>query len=345
MQPDRPLFPANGLNVGLDVARCRDMSRSRWLLVAVLSTASCSHALRNTSKPPERTPIAQLWVSPTNIQQLDLFTGVGGQEYRPSTTSFRFVAIDTKGASPGYDVTDAKGVKWSVKTGVEVQPEIVVSRILWAIGFHQPPAYFVPDWTLTGGPGGVPTPPARFRPELTGYSVEGEWSWFENPFVGTRQFEGLIAANALLSNWDFKSSNNKVYHRRPGAEANLPLRMYIVRDLGASLGKSSQPAILRVTGVIRALPGTKSDIEGFEEQGFVALGENGRPKFSYRGPRRDLLDAVSVDGVVWMCQLMSRLSDRQLTDAFRAADYPPDLTRRFVKRIREKIAEGLALES
>ena len=105
--------------------------------------ASCSHALRNTSKPPDRAPIAQLWVSPTNIQQLDLFAGVGGQRSRPSTTSFRFVAIDTKGASPGYDVTDAKDVKWSVKTGVEVQPEIAASRILWAIGFHQPPAYFL----------------------------------------------------------------------------------------------------------------------------------------------------------------------------------------------------------
>ena len=94
------------------------------------------------------------------------------------------------------------------------------------------------------------------------------------PSVGTREFEGLIAANALLSNWDFKTSNNKVYHRRAGAEASGPLRMYAGARPWRVARKELTADHSSVTGVIRALPGTKSDIEGFEEQGFVALGES-----------------------------------------------------------------------
>ena len=47
--------------------------------------------------------------------------------------------------------------------------------------------------------------------------------------------------------------------------------------------------------------------------------------------------------VQWVCQLMSRLSDQQLADAFRAARYDDAIAARYVKRIRAKIAQGLAL--
>jgi hypothetical protein len=40
---------------------------------------------------------------------------------------------------------------------------------------------------------------------------------------------------------------------------------------------------------------------------------------------------------------MSRLSDGQWNDAFRAAGYSPEESRRYVMKIKSKIAEGLAL--
>jgi hypothetical protein len=40
---------------------------------------------------------------------------------------------------------------------------------------------------------------------------------------------------------------------------------------------------------------------------------------------------------------LSRLSDRQWDDAFRAAAYTPEQTARYVAKIRAKIAQGLTM--
>jgi len=48
--------------------------------------------------------------------------------------------------------------------------------------------------------------------------------------------------------------------------------------------------------------------------------------------------------VQWTCRRLQRLTDAQLTDAFRAGGFAPETTSRFVRRIREKVKEGLALE-
>jgi hypothetical protein len=81
----------------------------------------------------------------------------------PRDASFAFLARDTSGWSPGFDVRSEDGTDWSVKLGPEAQSEVVSSRILWAVGFHQPPTYFLERWTLTGLESG-PQPPGRFRP-------------------------------------------------------------------------------------------------------------------------------------------------------------------------------------
>ena len=46
----------------------------------------------------------------------------------------------------------------------------------------------------------------------------------------------------------------------------------------------------------------------------------------------------------WAAERLSRISDRQLEDAFRAAEYEPELAQRFIRRLKQKIAEGLALK-
>jgi hypothetical protein len=67
-------------------------------------------------------------------------------------------------------------------------------------------------------------------------------------------------------------------------------------------------------------------------------------EFDYRGIHKPLLDSVSADDVVWTCQLFSRISDAQWDDAFRAAGYRDDERKRYVRKIKEKIAEGLNLK-
>jgi hypothetical protein len=89
--------------------------------------------------------------------------------------------------------------------------------------------------------------------------------------------------------------------------------------------------------------GSRNDLEGFESQGFIKSVEGDTVEFHYRGIHRSLLDELSPRDVVWTSRLMSRLSDSQWHDAFRAAGYGDDEARRFVAKMKSKLAEGLKL--
>lgn len=106
--------------------------------------------LRQVGLGPHVAPTApaaelnQLWESPTDLERRDLVAGPGlGVKPPDVTRPFTFVSVKTSGFSPGYDVTDASGREWSVKMGPEAQSEVVASRLLWAIGYHQPSIYYV----------------------------------------------------------------------------------------------------------------------------------------------------------------------------------------------------------
>ena len=285
--------------------------------------------------------MAQLWMDPIDLESRDFGAGPGGAALKPpSGARFTLIAVDRRGYSRGYDVRDAQGVKWSVKLGPEAQPEVVVSRVLWGIGYHQRPTYLLTDWTLEGTHSG-PTGAARFRPDDAEQHVVADWSWYENPFVDTQAFKGLLVANLLLNNWDWKTSNNKIYDA-PTAPRG-PRRMYVVRDLGASLGKTSFPRLLKWTPMRGLGQGSRNDVEDFEQQGFIKSVDGERVRFHYRGIHGSLVDTVTTGDVVWTCRLMARISDAQWRDAFDAGGYAPDIRDRFVAKVKSKIAEGLAL--
>jgi hypothetical protein len=308
-------------------------------VVAALAVAACARQVRNVQVTPESpATVAELWQAPAEPR--DLFHGPGGKELLPGAAPFTFVAADTTGYSPGFDVRDSAGMEWSVKTGPEAQTEVVTSRILWAIGFHQPPTYYLPQWSMTGGPAGTQEP-ARFRPDLPGRTVVGDWPWHENPFVGTPEYGGLIVANLLLTNWDWKTSNNKIYQlEKP---VNGVTRWFVVRDLGASLGKFTYPTVLRLFRLRGFGQGTRNDLPGFEEQGFIEKVDDGEVRFVYRGIYRDVISTVTASQVRWACDRLSKLSDQQWADAFRSGGYTDDQSRRYTAKIKEKIAQGLQL--
>ena len=313
------------------------------LAVALTVTAAgCGRALRQINPPgiSDTPALSELWQEPDDIGSRDLFYGAGGRAIVPKGPSFAFVAADTTGFSPGFDVKDSGGLEWSVKTGPEAQAEVTTSRILWAIGFHQPATYYVESWTLTGAQAGE-QPAGRFRPKLEAEEVVGDWSWYENPFIGARPFAGLVVANLVLNDWDWKTSNNKIYSVTSGT--GKVERRFVVRDVGASLGKTTYPRILKWFRLRGFGQGTRSDLPGFEEQGFITTVDGGRVTFDYRGIYRDVINRVTPADVAWTCALMARLSDQQWDDAFRAGGYSADERRRYVGKIKEKIGQGLAL--
>jgi hypothetical protein len=308
-------------------------------LIAVSLSAILAAA--QTRAPTSSSTAEELWMEPDDLERRDLKRGPSFGPGAPQADgTFTFVKLDTTGRSPGYDVRDGNGVIWSVKLGPEAQSEVLASRILWAIGFHQPPTYYLEQWTLTGGPEPGTQSGGRFRPELSTHAVVGDWPWNDNPYVGSRALAGLLVAQMMLNNWDLKSSNNKIYELSTGE--GTPKRLYIVRDLGASLGSNEQAKWIRWLG-IRAAQGSKNDLQGFEESGFIDGVENGRVKFSYSGPNKPLLAGITAEHVRWTATLMSRLSDQQWQDAFAAAGYPEADAARFIAKLKQKIAQGLGL--
>jgi hypothetical protein len=317
------------------------MSRVAIMALALAATTACGRIMKDVKLAPDSAAsLDELWQQPVDLERRDLFYGAGGKEHFPERTTFTFVARDTSGWSPGLDVRDDAGVEWSVKLGAESQSEVVASRVLWAIGFHQPPTYYLDKWSVTGTESG-PQPPGRFRPLAPG-KVSGDWSWYENPFVGSRPFGGLVVANLILNSWDWKTSNNKIYELP--APVNGVRRWFVVRDVGASLGKTTYPTILKWFRLRGFGQGTRNDLPGFEEQGFiVGVDSDERLKFDYRGIYGDVIDTVSVADVRWTCELLSRLSDAQWHDAFRAGGYNAEQTRRYVTKIKSKITQGLSV--
>jgi hypothetical protein len=258
----------------------------------------------------------------------------------PRPVVYTFVARKTTGTNPGYDVRDSGGRLWSVKLGEEAQSEVTVSRILWAVGFHQPPSYFVERWRLTGGDAHE-QPAGRFRPELPGHDAVGEWNWYDNPFIGSRPFGGLVTINLLLKNWDLKSSNNKLY--LVTGEDGRKERQYVVRDLGASLGHARQPRFLSWFPFMRHRQGSKNNIADYEAQGFIKSIDDDGVDFDYRGVNRGLLDSVTAADVRWTCDLLARLSERQWMDAFRAGGYTPAESSRYLRKIQDNISRARTL--
>jgi hypothetical protein len=309
-------------------------------IIAALSSYECARSLRHpVQQPVSSNTLGQLWRMPNDLESRDLFHGPGGSALVPPAVTYAFVARKTTGTNPGYDVRDPLGKLWSVKLGEESQSEVTASRILWAIGFHQPPTYYVERWTLSGADI-AEQPAGRFRTESPGHEVAGDWSWYDNPFIGSRPFGALVTVNVLLNNWDFKTTNNKIYFVTSDDGRREP--RYVVRDLGASFGKARQPRFLSWFPFMRHKQGSKNTLEHFEAQGFVKGFQGEHVQFDYRGIDDALVNSPTIADLRWTGELLSRLSDRQWEDAFRAGGYTPDQSERYVRTIKAKIAQAVA---
>jgi hypothetical protein len=315
------------------------MTRSLGVSICVMGclTVACARPMLSgtsqVNQPGPQVASLELWSEPKDIAQRNLLWGSSREAEAPGKDDvYTVTAVDKTGFSRGYDVTGPDGREWDVKVGKEVQSEIVLSRILWALGYHQPHTYYVTSWQLTGT-WEFEGEPARFRLQ-SDHESEGEWAWRENPFTGTRPLQGLVAINLLLNNHDLKTSNNRIYRLAdPKAE---PRRRYVVQDIGASLGKPRGFPYVR---------GTRNDIDDYEDLNLIKKVSGSRVQLDYRGLHGDILERLSPADVIWASELINRLSDAQLDDAFEAGGYEPDIRKRYIAKLRSKIREGLGLRS
>jgi hypothetical protein len=301
------------------------------LPIAVAFSVFAVVASSAAPSPQNREPapaIAELWQEPTDLAQRDLFAGPWPIEHAPdSSRPFRYKGPKKGGTNPGMVVDDERGREWHVKQGREAGPEVVVSRILSALGYHQPPVYFLPSFTVTGGPA-ANQPAARFRLTVEGLKHTGTWRWEDNPFAGTPPYQSLLVVLVIMNSADLKNANNALYE--PTNDPHGLRRWFVVRDLGTSFGQ------------VRRFAPSGNKLEVFERHPFIeGISDDGYVRFDYSAVHNSLTDHITPADVQRACASLSKLSEQQWIQAFRAGGYPPDLSARFINRIHQKIGEGL----
>ena len=286
---------------------------------------------------PEQARVEELWQPPADLEARDLLYGPWGPERAPDPdATYRLVETKRGGVNPGMTVRDAEGRRWKVKQPAmdgriaEGPIEVVLSRVLSAVGYHQPPVYYLGDFALKDKAGTRRVPGGRFRLVEESLEDRGEWSWQRNPFVGTRPYQGLLVILLLFNSSDLKNANNTLYEYR--GDGDRVERWYVVRDLGTALG-----------GTGRMTP-ERGRIDLFERHGFIDGIEDGFVRFEYHGWHQELVRRrIRPADVRWACELLARLSLTQWREAFSAGGYEPEPAERFIDRLQTKIRQGETL--
>jgi hypothetical protein len=323
-----------------------------WALLLILAaTTPAAPAQPNSASTQQEKATNVLWQDPGDIRAKDLFNGPGGVKERPQLP-LKFVKEDNHGHNSKFDADDANGTKWKVKLGIEAQPEVVASRLLWAIGYFANDNYFLRDIPVSGlpehlnrGEGHIISPGrldyARLQRRPPGDKKEANWDWRHNPFFGTREFNGLRVMMVLLSNWDLKTENNVIFRDREGLED------YMVSDVGTAFGAAGQ----RYTEAA-----TKNNLALYQRTRFISKVTRKYVEFNF--PRHSpLLHIFSLPSYIrmwrlrwighhvpradakWLGSLLGQLSPQQIEDAFRAAGYSQEQIAGFSQALRARIAE------
>lgn len=278
-----------------------------------------------------------LWAEPTDLETRDLSYGIGGAEGAPDLAShFRFIRREglPEDSNEKIIVEDDRGRRWTVKFGPEVKAETAATRIVWAAGYHVDQDYYV-ERAHIDGRGGFEVEDVRFERDDDGFKGAGRWDWNSNPFSGTRELDGLKTLMALLNNVDVRTENNKIARPRKGKGRLI----YYVNDLGSSLGRtgvwfSSLPLLDRIPAETKGVP------SHFAAHPFINGSISGVVDFQIkRRLAKAALGGVRVDNARWMGNLLARLSDKQLTDAFAAGGFSETEGAVYVRAIRERIRQ------
>ena len=274
--------------------------------------------------------IPVLWRAPSDIKNRDLYWGQGGKGMQPDLRRVTLIEKEKGGYSTKYRVRDASGREWVAKVGKEAKGETAASRLMWAVGYLPDVNYLVPRVHVEGLNKDLENVRFGLRPK--GIKRVDGWQWKKNPFVGSREFQGMKVMMALLNNWDIKDSNNKVAVVRNNKIGDNELR-YFVADLGASFGKVSH-----IPRFLYFKP-DRNNPKAYARTRLINKVKDDRVDFHYKLKKKDLFKDITVDQARWINGWLSRLSDRQIKDAFRAANYSPDEVRMMSRGVRARIGE------
>lgn len=291
---------------------------------------------------------AALWRTRGDIGALNTLYGSGDKEQQP-IGKFTFIKEDKHGSAAKFELVDGRGVHWKAKLGEETQSETAATRLLWAAGYFTDEDYYLPEIRVAKMPklkrghefvtaDGV-VRSVRLERIVTGQKKKGNWSWFKNPFVGTKEMNGLRIMMALINNWDLKEVNNAIYKRADGGLT------YVVSDLGASFGKTgniftrskSDPQDYNKSKFVQKV--TSKDVDFFLSSRPFVLTAINVPNYVTRTHMQDIVKDIPLAHAKWLGKLLGQLSDEQIRDCFRAAGYSPEAVEGNASVVKERIRD------
>jgi hypothetical protein len=257
-----------------------------------------------------------------DISGRDLYLGPGGEQMRPVLAKAEFLGRQPGGNNLKYRIKDGAGREWVAKIGRETKPETAAVRLLWGIGYKTEINYLMPKLEIAriGNYQNV-----RFEARPDNVKRLDRWSWTDNPFMGTKEFEGLKIMMAMFNNWDLKDENTVIL--QDGDELH-----YVISDLGASFGKLS-----KVSGGKSGRSVNKP--ENYAESNFIKSVRNGVIEIDYKGKQDFLMKGIKVEHGRWLADLLMQLSDKQIEDAFRAANYDAEDVKLLAEAFKARINE------
>jgi hypothetical protein len=299
---------------------------------------------RQKGEAPLRSSRAVIWRDPGDVSTRALAAGPG----QPPRPPFQFMEEHDTGSQPCVSIRDATGREWRVKWGSEVRTETFGTRLAWALGYFAEQTHFIPAGEIHGArelrrakacideDGRFID--ARFELSESGVAKHFDahsWAWHDNPFVGTRELNGLKILMMLLSNWDNKDvrdvhrgSNTGIFEYRL-ADGSIEAR-YLIIDWGASLGAWGSNVVQR----------GRWDVTAYAEQSatFVTGTDGEVVTWGYQGQRTaDLTANIRREDVQWFHRLAGQLTEAQLRDGFLASGATPDEAGYFTAALRSRI--------
>jgi hypothetical protein len=283
-----------------------------------LSFAALGQQTATTGSADAKVGNAVLW-EPVEISSRDLLIGPAAT-LQPQFKNVKFLGKQTGGNNLKYRIKDGNGVEWVVKAADESQPELAATRLLWALGYRTETDFLVPKFNVDRI-GSFQNVRLEARPE--NIKRLDRWSWKQNPFLTTKELDGLKILMALVNNWDLKDENTVILQ-------DGDKQYYVVSDLGSSFGKLADKDFSRSGRSV-------NKPEDYAEAVFMKGVNGGLVEFHYRGIQQDLMNGITVENARWMADLLLQLSDKQIADAFRAANYKPEEIQVYSAAVKARI--------
>jgi hypothetical protein len=329
------LLPGQITEAGL-----KKVNSAATVTTTALSRNRSTDYQNNRNTEDAENTITVLWEDPVDLESRNLFYGIGGEKGAPFPTGkYLFIRREPGGTSEKIQVEDERDRRWTVKLGLEPRPETAATRIVWAVGYHVDQDYFLKQVAIKRGKEELLLGNVRFERDDDGFKKVGRWDWQSNPFAGTRELDGLKTLMALLNNFDLKTNNNKIIQPKKKKASEKTKLIYYVNDLGATFGSTGYWFTqLPIIGEMPA--GTKGIPEQFVRHQFIESVRNGKVIFHMQRRRaKRALEGVKIENACWIGELLARLSDKQLSDAFRAGGFNESETAIYIRALRQRIKQ------